>query len=102
MTTDASRLPQTSHPTWWRTPLIATLPGLPLLVREFTLFWTDGYTSGIEVMLVTATALLAIAWALPHRRSMRVLRLLAAGTALALAVLPLVLAVLMGLAMASG
>ncbi|MEU8619766.1 hypothetical protein [Streptomyces sp. NPDC048623] len=102
MSPDDSSPPPASHPTWWKAPLVATLPGLPLLVGEFALFWTDGYTSGFETMLVMATILLAISWVLPHRMSMRIPRLLAAGTALAVTTLPLMLALLMGLAMASG
>ncbi|MER5204053.1 hypothetical protein [Streptomyces sp. NPDC002825] len=102
MSTDDSSPRPAFHPTWWKAPLVATLPGLPLLVGEFALFWTEGYTSGFETMLVMAAVLLALSWVLPHRMSLRIPRLLAAGTALAVAVLPLMLAVLMGLAMASG
>ncbi|MGW1376898.1 hypothetical protein ACWD6P_21855 [Streptomyces sp. NPDC002446] len=81
---------------------MTSLPGLPLLVWEYSLFQADGYTSGIEVVIYWAMALFVIAWILPHRRSVRGLRMAAAGTALGCAVLPLVFAVLLGAAMASG
>ncbi|MFJ5774194.1 hypothetical protein [Streptomyces sp. NPDC093094] len=96
------RLPvRTAHPTWWRAPLIATLPGAPLLVWEYSLFRADGYTSGIETVIVLGMILLAVSWLLPHRRSSRGLRLFLAGTALTTAVLPLLFAVALGAAMST-
>lgn len=89
----------TTDTTWWKAPLAATLPGLPLLVGEFTLFFSDSRTGTIEVLLVLAAALLALAWLLPHRRSLRPLRLVTAATALGLALMPLAYAVLLGFAM---
>ncbi|MFE5920841.1 hypothetical protein [Streptomyces sp. NPDC056468] len=91
-----------AHPTWWRAPSVATLLALPLLVWEYGMFRADGYTSGIEVMILWGFALLAIAWALPHRRSLRTLRMAAAGAGLGCALLPVLFAVLMAMAMASG
>ncbi|MEU3992460.1 hypothetical protein OG301_36980 [Streptomyces platensis] len=90
------------HATWWKTPLVASLPGLPALVWEYMTFRADGYTSGIEMAVVIAMVLLAGSWILPHRRSVRGLRMAAAGTALGLAMLPLLYAILLGAAMASG
>ncbi|MFC9238586.1 hypothetical protein ACFTZK_19370 [Streptomyces decoyicus] len=90
------------HATWWKAPLIASLPGLPALVWEYMTFRADGYTSGIETAIVIAMVLLAGSWLLPHRRSVRGLRMAAAGTALGLAMLPLLYAILLGAAMASG
>ena len=52
--------------------------------------------------IVIAMVLLAGSWLLPHRRSVRGLRMAAAGTALGLAMLPLLYAILLGAAMASG
>ncbi|MEU8780475.1 hypothetical protein [Streptomyces sp. NPDC048637] len=90
------------HATWWKAPLIASLPGLPTLVWEYMTFGADGYTSGIEMAIVIALVLLAGSWLLPHRRSVRGLRMAAAGTALGLAMFPLLYAILLGAAMASG
>lgn len=105
MTTATDSHPRThahSDPTWWKAPLVATLPGLPLLVGGFATFWADGYTSGFEILLTLAGVLLAMAWLLPHRRALRWLRAAAASTALLLLAAPWALAVLMVLAMASG
>ncbi|MFD5336319.1 hypothetical protein [Streptomyces hawaiiensis] len=52
-------------------------------------------------MLFWATGLLVLAWVLPHRRSLRGLRIAAAGTGLGCALLPVMFAVLLGVAMAS-
>ncbi|MFJ6179900.1 MULTISPECIES: hypothetical protein [unclassified Streptomyces] len=101
MVKDDSQL-QAAHDTWWKAPMVATLPGLPLLVGEYGLFYRDGYTRGVELLIVGAMALITVAWLLPHRRSMRVLRMLAAGTALAIAILPLAYVLLLGMAMAYG
>ncbi|MFD8011393.1 hypothetical protein [Streptomyces sp. NPDC058955] len=104
--TTATPTPTRSHapadPTWWKAPLVATLPGLPLLVGGFATFWADGYTSGFEMFLTLAGVLLAMAWLLPHRRALRWVRTAAASTALLLLAAPWALALLMGLAMASG
>ncbi|MEU2509499.1 hypothetical protein ABZ621_33000 [Streptomyces sp. NPDC007863] len=105
MTTATGTHPRThahTDPTWWKAPLVATLPGLPLLVGGFATFWADGYTSGFEILLTLAGVLLAMAWLLPHRRALRWVRTAAASTALLLLAAPWALAVLMVLAMASG
>ncbi|WP_369272215.1 hypothetical protein AB5J55_21410 [Streptomyces sp. R11] len=94
-----------AHPTCCggpRAPSVATLLGLPLLVWEYGMFRADGYTSGIEVLILWGFALLAIAGAVPHRRSPRMLRMTAAGAGLGCAILPVLFAVLMAMAMASG
>ncbi|OIJ84626.1 hypothetical protein [Streptomyces monashensis] len=90
------------HETWWKVPLAASLPGLPLLAWEFSLFQADGYTSGINRLILTGFCLFAIAWLLPHRQSQRTLRTAISCTALVFAVLPLTLALLLTAAMASG
>ncbi|MER7001228.1 hypothetical protein [Streptomyces sp. NPDC000410] len=92
----------TSHEDWWKAPLMTSLPGVPLLVWEYSLFQADGYTSGIEVAIFLAMGLLVIAWVLPHRRSLRGLRIATAVTALGFALLPLVFAVLLAAAMSAG
>ncbi|MEV0174377.1 hypothetical protein AB0I00_25045 [Streptomyces sp. NPDC050803] len=99
MTLDDVQL-SAAHPTWWKAPLLATIPGLPLLVLEFALMWPEdglGYLGGT---FYWATGLLALAWALPHRRSLQAPRMLAAGAGLLCAVLPLLLMVMMAMAMA--
>ncbi|MFC9430081.1 hypothetical protein [Streptomyces sp. NPDC056987] len=89
-----------AHATWWKAPMVATLPGLPLLVGESCMFFADGHTGGMEILITAAMLSLALAWLLPHRRSLRVPRILAAGAALGIALLPL--ALLLGIAMAYG
>lgn len=90
------------HPTWWRATSAATLLGLPLFVREYGMFRADGCADGIEVVILWGFALLAIARALPHRRSLPTLSRAAAGAGLGCALLPLLFAVLMAMAMAAG
>ncbi|MEU7042295.1 hypothetical protein AB0A77_14700 [Streptomyces varsoviensis] len=101
MTKDEQR-PDALHETWWRAPLIASVPGAPILVWEETLFYGDGYVSAIETLVWGAMALLVLAWVLPHRRAMRELRIAAAGISLGCSALPFGFAVLLGAAMASG
>ncbi|GAA4914840.1 hypothetical protein GCM10023237_38840 [Streptomyces coeruleoprunus] len=79
---------------------MVSLPTVPLLVWEYLTFRAEGYTSGFETMVVLAAVLLAVSWLLPHRRSLRGLRFLAAGAAFTLALLPLLLVALMAAAMA--
>lgn len=90
-----------SHASWWKAPLAASLPGLPLLAWEFGLFQSTG-TSGINKLILTGFCLFALAWFLPRRQSLRTLRTAISCTALGFAVLPLVLALLLTAAMASG
>ncbi|MFE5795408.1 hypothetical protein ACFQ8C_22930 [Streptomyces sp. NPDC056503] len=89
-------------PTWWKAPLAATLPGLPLLVGEFAFFAAEGYTSGFETMIALAAVLLALAWVPPYRRSLRTLRTTLAVTSLVVLAAPWALVLMMGLAMSSG
>ncbi|WMX47206.1 hypothetical protein RGF97_23635 [Streptomyces roseicoloratus] len=90
------------HTTWWEAPLTATLIGLPLLVGEILMSGgIGGSTSVAEKLLYLAVVLLAVAWLLPRRRAWRVPRFVAAGSVLAITALPIVTAVLMGLAMTS-
>lgn len=78
---------------------MASVPGVPLLLWEYSLFRADGYTSGIETAILGGMVLLLIAWVLPHRRSMRGLRMATAGTGLGCALLPVLFALLLGAAM---
>ncbi|MGI5376779.1 hypothetical protein ACQEV2_21540 [Streptomyces sp. CA-251387] len=88
--------PSDTDPTWWKAPLIVTVPGLPLLVWELALLGAEdalGTTLGAAVYW--AVGLLALAWALPHRRSARMLRVTAAVAGLLCALLPLLFLVWM-------
>ncbi|GAP47881.1 hypothetical protein [Streptomyces azureus] len=90
-----------AHRTWWRAPLVATLLGLPLLALEYRWFAAQDGPGAFSGVLFWATGLLVLAWVLPHRRSLRGLRIVAAGTGLGCALLPVLFAVLLGLAVAS-
>ncbi|MGI5197352.1 hypothetical protein ACQEVY_27605 [Streptomyces sp. CA-288835] len=97
---DAVQLPA-PHKTWWKAPLVTSLPGLPLLAWEYSLYWADGATSGYGLFLYWAMALFALAWALPHRRSVRTYRTVAASLGLGFVLLPVMLVLLLGAALAS-
>ncbi|MER6713086.1 MULTISPECIES: hypothetical protein [unclassified Streptomyces] len=94
--------PSAAHRTWWRAPLVATLLGLPLLALEYSWFVSQDGPGAFGGVLYWAAGLLALSWLLPHRRSLRGARMAVAGTGIGCALVPLLLAVLMGLAMASG
>ncbi|MFE9676960.1 hypothetical protein ACFYO5_22885 [Streptomyces sp. NPDC006259] len=85
--TEANRLHST-HQTWWKAPLIASLLGLPLLWLEYGAVRSHGAMGQYGGWIHTPLALLALAWALPHRRSLRTLRVVAACAALVVTVLP--------------
>ncbi|MEV3966928.1 hypothetical protein AB0K68_02055 [Streptomyces sp. NPDC050698] len=93
--------PRAAHPTWWRAPLVATLFGLPFLVLEYRWFAAQDGPGAFSGVLFWAAGLLALAWVLPHRRSLRGLRLAAAGTGLGCALLPVMFAMLLGAAVAA-
>lgn len=86
-----------ADPTWRTAPLVATLLGLPLLAWEYFMYGDDSYVSAPEVLLYGGFVLLAIAWALPHRRSARMLRVTAAVAGLVCAILPVLFLVWMAL-----
>ncbi|MFF2780940.1 hypothetical protein ACFVU3_39365 [Streptomyces sp. NPDC058052] len=94
--------PTHDDPTWWKAPLAVTLPGLPLLVGEFTFFGGGSHVSDIDVMMAIAAVLLVLCWLPPYRRSFRGWRITAACAALLLILAPWAMALLMGLAMSSG
>jgi hypothetical protein len=100
MTENDQRLPA-PHKTWWRAPLVASAPGLPLLAAEYGVIRAHDGMGQYGAVIYWALALFTIAWVLPHRRSLRTVRVLAAGAALALTLLPALWALLLGLAMAS-
>ncbi|MFF5424512.1 MULTISPECIES: hypothetical protein [unclassified Streptomyces] len=92
-------LTEDADPTWWKAPLFATLPGLPLMVGLFALFATEG---GLTPLLVLAPTLLTASWLLPHHRRYRLTRTTTAALSLALALLPFAMGLLMAMATASG
>ncbi|MFE5816016.1 hypothetical protein ACFQ6S_21825 [Streptomyces sp. NPDC056479] len=78
-----------TDPTWWKAPLVATVPGLPLLAWEFVMLGPEGALGTLGGAVYGAVGLLALAWALPHRRSSSMLRVTAAVAGLVCAILPL-------------
>jgi hypothetical protein len=96
MTQNDVRPPPDADPTWWKAPLVASVPGVPLLVWEFAMGAEDalGLLGGA---VYWAFGLLALAWALPHRRSARMLRVTAAVAGLVCAILPLAFLVWMAM-----
>jgi hypothetical protein len=76
------------HKTWWKAPLIVSVPGLPLLTLEYGMVLAHAGMEQYGGMLHTALALFVLAWALPHRRSMRTPRVLTACAALVITVFP--------------
>ncbi|MBT2418677.1 hypothetical protein J7F01_41570 [Streptomyces sp. ISL-22] len=88
-------------PRWWRAPFVATLVGLPVLAWEYAL-WGANTAAVLGGVVCWALVLLALAWALPHRRSARMLRVTAAVAGVVCVCLPLLVVVLMAMAMASG
>ncbi|MEU9666841.1 hypothetical protein AB0E25_14850 [Streptomyces bobili] len=76
------------HTTWWRAPIIASLLGLPLLWLEYGLIRSHGAMDQFGGWIYTPLALFTVAWALPHRRSLRTPRVVAAWAALAVAMFP--------------
>ncbi|MER6783244.1 hypothetical protein ABT330_01050 [Streptomyces sp. NPDC000658] len=96
MTThDIAPRSRADHPTWWRTPLVASAVGLPVLGLEYAAIRAQAGMGQYGGALFCALALFAVAWALPHRRSLRTLRVLAAAAALAITLLPLALLLLL-------
>ncbi|AIR99461.1 putative membrane protein [Streptomyces glaucescens] len=87
-----------AHLTWWRAPLVASAPGLPLIVLDHFWFASHGGPGPFGGVLHWAIGLLVLAWVLPHRRSLRGLRIAAAGAGLACALFPPGFALLLGLA----
>jgi hypothetical protein len=78
---------------------VTSLPGLPLLAWEYNRCRAHGE---IWDVLYWAMGLFAIAWALPHRRSMRTLRVVTAALALVCTLLPALPLVLLRAALAGG
>ncbi|MFI1370206.1 hypothetical protein [Streptomyces griseochromogenes] len=90
-----------AHPTWWKTPLVASLLGLPFLVLEYHWFRSQDGLDALGGVFYWSTGLLALSWALPHRRSLRTPRILTAGAGLGCILLPILFALALGAAMTS-
>ncbi|MFE4058383.1 hypothetical protein ACFXP3_19195 [Streptomyces sp. NPDC059096] len=87
MNTDESQL-HAVHFTWWKAPMVATALGLPILLRaRFELLGDEDDV--MRPLMVTVVILLAIVWLVPHRRSMRAVRVLAAGMAYGASCIPI-------------
>ncbi|MER6344885.1 hypothetical protein ACWC10_12480 [Streptomyces sp. NPDC001595] len=91
-----------AHRTWWRAPLVVSLIGLPLLVWEYAWFAANDGPGAFGGILYWATGFLAVAWLVPHRRSLRSVRIAAGCTGLGCALLPVLFAILLGAATAAG
>ncbi|NUP79011.1 MAG: hypothetical protein HOV96_15850 [Nonomuraea sp.] len=81
--------PSVAHQTWWKAPLVATLLGLPFIALEYRWFASHHETGAFGGVLYWACGLLAFAWVLPHRRSLRTPRMLVAGAGLSFALIPM-------------
>jgi uncharacterized protein (TIGR03382 family) len=94
-------MPTAHDPHWWGAPVVVTLLGLPLLGLEYAMWGVNafGFFGG---MVGWALGFLVLAWVLPRRRSVRMLRVTSAVAGLVFAVLPVVFVVMIGMAMASG
>ncbi|MFI9810150.1 hypothetical protein ACIHEJ_38655 [Streptomyces sp. NPDC052301] len=92
--------PRLAHRTWWRTPAVASLIGLPFLVLEFRWFRSEDGLGAFGGVFYWSCGLLALSWALPHRRSLRTPRMLAAGAGLGCVLLPMLFALALGAALA--
>ncbi len=88
-----------ADPAWWKAPLVASVPTIPLIAWQYALYHRDGYGQSPIMM---SLALLVIAWLLPHYRSLRGIRTALSVISAVVAVLPIGCAILLGLAMASG
>ena len=89
-----TRLPE-PHKTWWRAPFVASVFGLPVLAVEYAVTLEHDGMGQYGGMIYTALALYALAWVLPHRLSLRMPRILAAGAALLITLFPVGLLVLL-------
>ncbi|MFF9814507.1 hypothetical protein [Streptomyces sp. NPDC014006] len=89
-----------AHPTWWKAPLLASVAGLPFLVLVHRSFWSEDGVDAFKAAFYVSAGLLALSWALPHRRSLRTPRLLAAGAGLGCVGLLMLFTLLVSAAMA--
>ncbi|MEU2866282.1 hypothetical protein ACIQWL_49805 [Streptomyces mirabilis] len=95
-TQNAAPQRRADHPTWWRIPLVASALGLPVLALEYSAIRAQAGMVQYGAVLYWALALFTVAWAPPHRRSFRTLRILASGAALMITLVPVTLLLLLG------
>ncbi|KRC95893.1 MULTISPECIES: hypothetical protein [unclassified Streptomyces] len=96
MTTQTAGTPLPEpHKTWWTAPFAASVFGLPVLATEYAVILDHDGMGQYGGMIYTALALYALAWVLPHRLSLRMPRILAAGAALLITLFPVGLLVLL-------
>ncbi|MFC8239667.1 hypothetical protein [Streptomyces chartreusis] len=100
MTADDVRVDE-RHPTWWKAPLVATVPASPILVWDYVFLGAEDALGFLGGVVHWGFGLLVLAWLLPHRRSLRTARLTATVTGLVCVLLPPALMVLIGLVTAS-
>ncbi|MEU5539501.1 hypothetical protein [Streptomyces sp. NPDC020362] len=98
MPTDDVR-PHITHRTWWKAPLVASLLALPFLVLEYNWFRSEDGVGAFGGVFYWSVGLLALSWALPHRRPLRTPRVLAAGAGLGCVLLPMLFALALGAAL---
>ncbi|MEU2711420.1 hypothetical protein [Streptomyces sp. NPDC007205] len=79
---------------------MASLLGLPFLVLEYKWFRSEDGVGSFGGAFYWSVGLLALSWAPPHRRSLRIPRVLAAGAGLGCVLLPMLFALALGAAMA--
>ncbi|MBP2056713.1 hypothetical protein J2Z21_009732 [Streptomyces griseochromogenes] len=84
--------PRSTHRTWWKAPLVASLLGLTLLVLEYNWFRSQDGVGAFGGIIYWSVGLVALSWALPHRRSLRTPRALVAGAGLGCVLLPMLFA----------
>ncbi|MFF0739051.1 hypothetical protein ACFYVL_01515 [Streptomyces sp. NPDC004111] len=101
MTTTQNQELPALHKTWWKAPLVVSVLGLPILGVEFGLIQANDGMDQYGFVIYTALVLFALTWLLPHRRSLRTFRIVMASLALGWVLLPLLWALLLGLAMSS-
>ncbi|MER6376974.1 hypothetical protein ABT255_53880 [Streptomyces mirabilis] len=75
---------------------MASALGLPVLALEYSAIRAQAGMGQYGAVLYWALALYAVAWAPPHRRSFRTLRILASGAALTITLMPVTLLLLLG------
>ncbi|MFF7359086.1 MULTISPECIES: hypothetical protein [Streptomyces] len=78
---------------------MATLVALPFLVLEYRWFRSEDGIGAFGGVFYWSVGLLAFSWALPHRRSLRTPRFLAAGAGLGCVLLPMLFALALGAAL---
>ncbi|GGV13363.1 hypothetical protein GCM10010260_60530 [Streptomyces filipinensis] len=78
---------------------MASLVGLPFLVLEYRWFRSEDGIGAFGGAFYWSVGLLALSWVLPHRRSLRTPRVLAAGAGLGCVLLPMLFALALGAAL---